>query len=642
MSGGTINNMPYVAVFFEKSFAIYRAVDGWTCYLQEHSSPTGVVFMDFVGEMLMIATNRTAECIDVERRVVISEYSVSEGRITDAVPTGVACEFILFVASANHTTNVLLFNGTRHVEVIHATTEDIVSKGIVMRDPTTVVVFLNGVTAGHNVHFRVPVPSNIVVGPVPFGNEFYTGDNRGGVRSYNSSGVVTRTFEFNERPNQAILGLAIGQDGATLVATVGNRVAAFNRKIGTRLWEHLIPEGTVGRMQPVHSSNINDWQRNADIFSNATMWFYDDGGDLYQLRIPQGEWSAKVSTYPRPPTRHAPAFATTAAGVEGECVAYQPYGVPFLCFIGIASARPQFCYEIEGANRSIAAVSLMNAVIATADGIILMPESMPLRSHDYDPTKARVGQERWAAKTGGQIEAMAYSDLAVCVLSRSAIFLYNPVNGKRLRDKEIPVEASYKAVRYFGVVGQGLVLVTDTCVMTVPLVGTTSSFAPTTALIDWAVPAGSGNDVLLFERNVGGANHNITYFKDGKGTTIFTTDELVVAAPIILHLEAEKKVVVVKEADHFVGVGLPQGKEVFRVGFKAVFGPVRIANRFFVGGDGGRVYEFAPGGTLIFTYRVSVAAQVRDIDASADGKIMVATVGLPGKAAFTVSVAPQY
>ena len=102
-------------------------------------------------------------------------------------------EFILFVASANHTTGILLFNGTRHVEVIHATTEDIVSKGIVTRDPTTVVVFetkgfLNGVTADHNVHFRVPVLSNIVVGPVPFRNEFYTGDDRGGVRSYNSSG----------------------------------------------------------------------------------------------------------------------------------------------------------------------------------------------------------------------------------------------------------------------------------------------------------------------------------------------------------------------------------------------------------------------------------------------------------------------
>ena len=276
----------------------------------------------------------------------------------------------------------------------------------------------------------------------------------------------------------------------------------------------------------------------------------------------------------------------------------------------------------------------MNAVIATADGIILLPESKYMRVHDYDPTKARVGQERWAAKTGGQIEAMAYSDLAVCVLSRSAIFLYNPVNGKKLRDKEIPVEASYKVVRYFGVVGQELLLVTDTCVMTVPLINTTSSFASTTALIDWAVPAGSGSDVLLFERNVGGANHNITYFKDGKGTIIFTTDELVVAAPIILHLEAEKKVVVMKEADHIVGVGLPAGKEVFRVGFKAVFGPVRIANRFFVGDDGGRVYQFAPGGTLTYTYRASVAAQVRDIDASTDGKIMVATVGRNTVTAF--------
>ena len=99
----------WFAVFFECSMAVNRGYDGGDLFTIAYPKPNNVVFMDFVSgtEQLMVATRTTAQCMDPVRGEGISEYR--RGASLMPFPTGVACEFILFVASANHTTNILLF-----------------------------------------------------------------------------------------------------------------------------------------------------------------------------------------------------------------------------------------------------------------------------------------------------------------------------------------------------------------------------------------------------------------------------------------------------------------------------------------------------------------------------------------------------
>ena len=638
LSGGTSNGSTYLAALSENSFALLNGADGRALMLQAFGTQREIVFLDFVSGKLLVVTNTGAECIDPGRSEVIAKYAVADGHVADATPTGAACELVLFVVNNNRTTDILLFQ-THHVELIHKTSEDVISNGLVMKDGVAIVVFetkgyLNGVTLDHNVHFRAATPSNIVVGPMLFHNEFYTADDSGVIRCYNSSGVVTRTFTFHEPIKRAVVGLAISRDGRTLVATMGRAsqtFAAFNRVDGTKIWEHSPPSCATGDLKPVRSCDNNFWKRNSELFDNDTMWFYDDGGSFYQLRTPDGKWEAKLNTWPRPPTVHAPTFASLVAG---QYLVFQPHGMAFVCFVDIVGARPKYCFEMEGANPRATAVSALDyapPVLATDDFTIanVWYDSLPVR--DFDPSKA-VGQERWAVDMGIPAEAVAYSDLAVCTLSQTAIFLYNPLDGK-IRNI-LPVEALYHAVHYFDVVEQDLILVTDTSITVVPLVNTTGSFTFTTSAIEWAIPAGNGSEILFFRRIGGGDKHEIVHFKDGEAKTIFITEELAVTTPVILRNQIGR-VVVFAEANHIAGVQLPEGVQVFRVGSKAAWlGPLRIANHFFMGDDEGNVYQYAPDGTIVFTYKTSMRSQVLDIDVSTDGKIMVVTLRSTMVAAF--------
>ena len=640
MTEGTVNGIGYVAAFFQTSFALIRGADGLVVRMEDHEADA--VFLDFVQEKLLFATRTMVECVDPEQSEVISKYTVKDGQISHIVPTGGTCEMVLFVVNANHTTSILVFHHSNQAELIHETTEDIISSGLVMDEyGMTLIVFetkgfLNGVTYSHAVHFRVPVPSNIVVGPMLFRNEFYTGDDNGVVRCYNSSGLVTRTYTFDEPTKRAIFAIDVAHDGDAIVATMGMNpatIAAFRRVDGMKLWEHPMPKETVGGLMRVRNSIFNNWEDNPELFENDTMWFYDDGGYLYQLHTPTGKWTAKVNTWPRPATPHAPAFVTM---VEGQYIVFQPFGMHIVCFIGITSARPEYCYHMEGTNPTVADASAWNRwdrpVFATDEGIVAMVEAKYIPAYDYDPTKAYVAESNWAADTGSAVEAMAYDDSAICVLSGGAIFLYDPTDGKQRGDK-IPVAVAYKIVQYFGVVEKDIILVTDTSVMAVPLANPTTISMYSNTAIEWAIPAFDGNEVLLFRRK-DESKHEMIHFKDGKGDVIYTTEEPVVDSPVIVQGRLGK-VVVFGETNHITGVQLPAGTQVFRSGFmKARLGPFRIGNHFFMGNGEGTVFRYTPDGTVEFTYKTSTVDQVRDVDVSTDGKIMVVTVGPKTVAAF--------
>lgn len=644
MAAALVEGYPYVAAFFQRGFGLFNARTG--DLVMSDNSQKRTVFLDFVQNVILFVTEDRAVCIDPRSHEVLSLWHATEGTILHVVPTGGTCELVLFLSFQNGTTTVLVFHHSFQAEPIYSTNEPVTTGGLVMDDnKETVVVFgapahIVGVTYQRGEHFRVSVPSPVVLGPMLFANEFFVGDTDGIVRRYNASGGVTGRYQLTKTGVQ-VSSMDLAQDGTLLVVTVGTTaIGAFNLHTGEKIYEISAPPAeAVGGLHRVASSVYNNWEDNPELFENNTLWYFDDAGSFLELHTPSGVFVAIVRTFPKQLAPHVPGFATM---VEGNYIAFQPYGMAYLCFIDIVTALPHLCYKQEGTNPLVTAVASWSRdslpVFANDLGIVTLPKIESIPTVTFDPAHAGVGYENWTRRDGTNVHAMATSAKVVATLLDSTIRLYDLDTGAPLH---APFDAPNSSiVIYFGVIAENqLLAVSPDWVKFIALSPPYNVlFEWDTRTIHYAVPTGVAGEVVIYLRNNADFS-TIYYYEKGLVTLIGNTQKRVNKDPIFLAGDQPGTGTLVHGEEHaVVGIACPSGVVLYRkdVTEDAWNGPFRINQYFYAANSSGYIHEYTASGQLLHVYDTDVRQHVWDIDVSLDGEIIVATAGGHTLVAFDV------